>query len=76
MYKQMSLNVRKGTFWAERHSKTQISLRIRSVWSVFDVRKNTASLTTQNTPSEDWSDCTITKTRIFKYTENITTKIW
>ena len=34
----VSRNVRKRTFWHVRPTKTQISLRIRAVWSVFVVR--------------------------------------
>ena len=36
----MSRNERKRTSWHVRPTKTQISLRIRAVWSVFLVRMN------------------------------------
>ena len=51
----MSVNVRKRTFWYVRPTKTEISLRIRAVWSQSSLSawKNFASLTIQTTPSED-----------------------
>ena len=36
--KHMDRNVRKRTFWHVRPTKTQNSMRIRAVWSVFFVR--------------------------------------
>ena len=52
---QMSPNVRKYTFWHERRTKTQISLRIRADWSESSLSawRNFASLAIQNAPSED-----------------------
>ena len=48
-------NVRKRTFWHVRPTKTQISLRIRTVWSEssLSVWRNFAYLAIQNAPSED-----------------------
>ena len=57
---------RKRTYWHVRPTKTQISLRIRTVWleSSLSAWRNVASLAIQNAPSEDsgkiarivWSD--------------------
>ena len=44
-------NVRKRTFWYMLHTKTQTSLRMRTVWSIFVVR--TKKMCSQNAPSED-----------------------
>ena len=54
-YQQTSLTVRKSTFWQVRLTRTQISLRIRAVWSEssLSARRNCASLAIQNVPSED-----------------------
>ena len=47
-------NLRKRTFWHVRPTKTQISLRIHAVWSVFVVRmKKLYHLGYLNAPSED-----------------------
>ena len=45
----------KRTFWHVRQKKTQISLRIRAVWSEFSLSiwRDFASLTIQNAPSEE-----------------------
>ena len=49
--------VSKRTFWHVRLTKTQISLRIRTVWSVFAVRMkklcNLSDFALQNAPSDD-----------------------
>ena len=50
-------NVGKCTFWHVRPMKTQISPRIRAVWSYLSIWTNFASLAIQNAPSED-SDLT------------------
>ena len=62
---QMSRNVRKRTFSHERPTKTQISLRIRTVWSEpsLSAWRNFASLAIQNAASED-SDQTARKRRL------------
>ena len=54
---------RKRTFWHVCPTKTQISLRIRTVWSesLLWAWRNIASLAIQNTPRED-SDQTVRKT--------------
>ena len=51
----MRHNVRKRTFWHVRETKTQISLRIRAVWSesLLSAWRNFASLAIQNAPRED-----------------------
>ena len=53
--RHMSLPVRKRTFWHVRPTKTQISLRIRAVWSQSTLLawRNFASLAIQNALSED-----------------------
>ena len=45
----------KRTFWRVHPTKTQLRLRIRAVWSVSSLSawKTIASLTIQNSPSED-----------------------
>ena len=73
----MSLNVRKCTIRHVSPAKTQISLHIRDVWSESSLSawRNFASLAIENAaPSEDSDWTVITKTRLFKYIENFTTK--
>ena len=52
---QMSRNVRKDTFLHVRPARTQISLRIRAVWSESSLfaRRNVASFLPKNAASED-----------------------
>ena len=52
---EMSRNERKHTFWHVRQTNTQISLRIRAVWSESSLSawSNFASLAIRNAPSED-----------------------
>ena len=61
----MRRKVRKRTFWNVRPTKTQISLRIRAVWSEssLSARRNFASLAIRNAPSED-SDQTVRMHRL------------
>ena len=62
-----SLYVRKRTFWYVRPTKTQISLRIRAVWSESSLSawRNFASLAIQKAPSED-SDQTARMRRLIR----------
>ena len=58
---QMSQHVRKRTFWHVRPTKSQLGLRIHTVWSEpsMSARENIAF---------------ITKTRLFKYIENFSSQ--
>ena len=53
--KYLSRDERKRTFWHVRPTKTQIRLRMRTVWSESSLSewRNFASLAIQNAPSED-----------------------
>ena len=55
VHNQFEPHVRKPTFWHVRPTKTQISLRMRTVWLEYSLSawRNFASLAIQIAPSED-----------------------
>ena len=62
-----SLNVRNRTFWHVCPTKTQISLRIRAVWSESSLStwRNSVSLDIKNVPSQDYDQTARTRRLIW-----------
>ena len=74
----MGRNMRKHTWWYVHLTKTQISLRIRTVWSDSSLStwRNFASLAIQTAPSEDSDQSAHSRRLIRIFTGRILNLVW